>query len=405
MHFEECESACALQPSSTIPFNSAHLMKSFRGANVVLLSITLAFSLTLPMSAQETLRFATFNVSLYGESAGQVHKRLESRDDVQASKIAAIIQKIRPDVLLLNEIDYDAENETLDSFHENYLAIGQRGQQGINYPFRYPVPSNTGISSDLDIDGDGDALDPGDSWGYGSYPGQYSMAVLSRYPFDVNSIRTFQQFRWNDLPGALQPRNAANNQPFYPEATWSKLRLSSKNHIDVPIRIKDSVIHLLACHPTPPVFDGPEDRNGCRNHDEIRFWSDYLADSSHLIDDAGQHGGLGEHQPFVIAGDLNSDPESGDSRRSAIRQLLAHKRIQDPLPSSEGASEASQRQKPNATSAFGDDRLMRLDYVLPSSELTIRDAGVFWPKSSDRDLELVNASDHRMVWIEVELPQ
>ena len=35
----------------------------------------------------------------------------------------------------------------------------------------------------------------------------------------------------------------------------------------------------------------------------------------------------------------------------------------------------------------------------------IRDAGVFWPKSSDRDRELVNASDHRLVWIEVELPQ
>lgn len=380
-------------------------MNPLRGANVFLLSGTLAFSMTLPMSAQETIRFATFNVSLYGKATGQVQRRLESRDDIQASKIAAIIQKIRPDVLLLNEIDYDAASETLDSFHEYYLKIGQRGLQRINYPFRYSVPSNTGISSNLDIDGDGDVIDPGDSWGYGTYPGQYSMAVLSRYPFDIDSIRTFQKFRWHELPGALQPRHAANNQPFYPEATWSKLRLSSKNHIDVPIRIKDSVIHLLACHPTPPVFDGPEDRNGCRNHDEIRFWNDYLADSSRLVDDAGRPGGLGERQPFVIAGDLNSDPNAGDSRRSAIQRLLSHKRVQDPVPSSEGALEASQRQQPNATSAFGASRLMRLDYVLPSNDLTIRDSGVFWPKVSDQDRELIDASDHRMVWIEIELPQ
>jgi endonuclease/exonuclease/phosphatase family metal-dependent hydrolase len=380
-------------------------MNPLRGANVFLLSGTLAFSMTLPMSAQETIRFATFNVSLYGEATGQVQRRLESRDDIQASKIAAIIQKIRPDVLLLNEIDYDAASETLDSFHEYYLKIGQRGLQRINYPFRYSVPSNTGISSNLDIDGDGDAIDPGDSWGYGTYPGQYSMAVLSRYPFEVDSIRTFQKFQWHELPGALQPRHAANNQPFYPEATWSKLRLSSKNHIDVPIRIKDSVIHLLACHPTPPVFDGPEDRNGCRNHDEIRFWNEYLADSSRLVDDAGRPGGLGKRQPFVIAGDLNSDPNAGDSRRSAIQRLLSHKRVQDPVPSSEGALEASQRQQPNATSAFGASRLMRLDYVLPSNDLTIRDSGVFWPKVSDQDRELIDASDHRMVWIEIELPQ
>ena len=58
-------------------------------------------------------------------------------------------------------------------------------------------------------------------------------------------------------------------------------RLSSKSHWDVPIRIGRETVHFLVSHPTPPVFDGPEDRNGTRNHDEIRFWADYVGPTSH----------------------------------------------------------------------------------------------------------------------------
>ncbi len=54
------------------------------------------------------------------------------------------------------------------------------------------------------------------------------------------------------------------------------LRLSSKSHWDIPLQIGGAIVHVLTAHPTPPVFDGPEDRNGCRNHDEIRLWSDYI---------------------------------------------------------------------------------------------------------------------------------
>ena len=53
--------------------------------------------------------------------------------------------------------------------------------------------------------------------------------------------------------------------------------LSSKSHWDVPIDIDGTVVHFLVSHPTPPVFDGPEDRNGTRNADEIRLWADYIS--------------------------------------------------------------------------------------------------------------------------------
>ncbi len=72
------------------------------------------------------------------------------------------------------------------------------------------------------------------------------------------------------------------------------MRLSSKSHWDIPININGKEIHILASHPTPPVFDGPENRNGNRNHDEIRFWRDYIdnTQANYIYDDGGKKGGL-----------------------------------------------------------------------------------------------------------------
>jgi hypothetical protein len=47
-----------------------------------------------------------------------------------------------------------------------------------------------------------------------------------------------------------------------------------------------------------------------------------------------------------------------------------------------------------------------VDYVLPSKNLRILDAGVFWPLSTDPLFRLVGVfpfptSDHRLVWVDV----
>ena len=123
--------------------------------------------------------------------------------------------------------------------------------------------------------------DPDAAFGFGFFPGQFGMAVFSQHPIDDDPIRTFQLFLWKDMPGALLPDDPATAG----EADWCSpdelevFRLSSKSHWDVPIRIENKTVHFLVSHPTPPVFDGPEDRNGTRNHDEIRFWSDYIIPS------------------------------------------------------------------------------------------------------------------------------
>ncbi len=358
-----------------------------------------------------TVRFATFNTSLYADSDGGLIARLMN-NDAAARKVAAIIQHQRPDVLLLNEFDYDSEGKAVAIFLRDYLAVGQLGEQPISYPHHFSGPVNTGVASGLDLDGDGRSDGPGDAWGFGRHPGQYGMLVLSRYPIDANSVRSFQHFRWADLPDALTPKNPDTGAAFYPDTVWQQLRLSSKSHWDVPIRSPLGVIHFLVSHPTPPVFDGPENRNGLRNHDEIRLWAEYLSDArlDWLYDDDGKHGGLLQDAAFVIAGDLNADPMDGDGFQHPVRLLLDHPRVNTRfVPTSNGARAQAARyghsREGNTATHTGDfgpsAGTLRIDYVLPSRQLNVRDGGVFWPATGEPGHDWIDASDHHLVWLDL----
>jgi len=216
------------------------------------------------MTPAKPFRVATYNTSLYDTRDGGLVARLAAGDD-GARKIAAVIQHQRPDILLLNEFDYDAAGAAADLFQTQYLEIGQSGQAPIHYPYRYFAPVNTGVPSGMDLNRDGKVAGGDDAFGFGLHPGQYGMLVLSQFPIDAANARTFQLFLWKDLPQARKPVLPGTNEPYYDDATWSKLRLSSKSHWDVPITTPAGVVHFLVSHPTPPVFDGPENRNGLRN--------------------------------------------------------------------------------------------------------------------------------------------
>ncbi|QSX77131.1 endonuclease/exonuclease/phosphatase family protein [Agrilutibacter solisilvae] len=363
------------------------------------------------------LRVATYNTSLYDDAEGGLVRRLESGDD-HAAKIAAVLQRVRPDIVLLNEFDYDAPQRAADLFQHRYLEVAQPGGgQPLHYPHRYLAPVNTGVPSGLDLNADGVVGTQGrargdDAWGYGLHPGQYGMLVLSRHPIDAPAVRTFSLLKWQSMPGAARPSNPATGAPFHRDAVWSRLRLSSKSHWDVPIHTALGVVHLLAAHPTPPVFDGPEDRNGLRNFDEIGLWARYLSDEPQpwLCDDIGRCGGLPADARFVIAGDLNADPSDGAGRPGAIAQLLAHPRVDATfVPRSAGAVERAADRGLARTGDVGTHTgdfgpaagTLRLDYVLPSRNLRVVDGGVFWPVSGTPEADITGASDHHLVWLDL----
>ncbi len=372
-------------------------------------------------------RFATFNASLNRSAQGLLVEHLSNPnvDDVfrrQAKNVAEVIQRVRPDVLLINEFDFDPAAVAL--FHDNFLQVSQNGSAPIKYRYSFIAPSNTGIPTGKDLDNNGAIGGGNDAFGFGAFPGQFGMVVYSKYPIATQDVRTFQLFRWKDMPGNLIPT------PFYSPDEVDILRLSSKSHWDIPIEIGKKTVHFLVSHPTPPVFDGPEDRNGRRNFDEIRFWADYISPgkSDYIYDDEGVQGGLKPGELFVIAGDQNSDPLDGDSVPGAIQQLLDHPLINTKsTPQSAGAVEAtalqgganlSHRSDPRFDTADFSDAApgnLRADYVLPRKNLKIVDSGVFWPVQASPFFRLTGVfdsaqwgpvggfptSDHRSVWIDV----
>ncbi|MGH3587632.1 MAG: endonuclease/exonuclease/phosphatase family protein, partial [Pseudonocardia sp.] len=221
-------------------------MSPSRALPVLLLLAAAACSAPAP----DQLRVATFNASLNRSAAGELVADLSTPDDPQAREVAEVVQRVRPDVLLVNEFDHDPA--AVDLFRDNYLQRGQNGAEPIEYPHAFTAPVNTGVPSGLDLDGDGGVTGPGDALGFGAFPGQYGMLVLSRYPIDTAAVRTFQRFLWKDLPGARLPEG------FYTPQELAVLPLSSKSHWDVPVRVGERTVHVLASHPTPPTFDGPE---------------------------------------------------------------------------------------------------------------------------------------------------
>ncbi|MEW8268499.1 MAG: endonuclease/exonuclease/phosphatase family protein [Candidatus Thiodiazotropha sp.] len=396
--------------AARVEYDAVHLNSEFYDAasdhDPVLLRLNME-------ELDKTLRFATFNASLNRSAAGELISDLSTADDPQAKAVAEIIQRVRPDVLLLNEFDYDPSGTAIRHFMRNYLGKRQNGTRRIKYRHVYFAESNTGIPTGLDMDNDGSSDGPGDAQGFGFYPGQYGMVVLSRYPIQRKRVRSFQHFLWKDMPDSMLPTD------WYSAEEQELLRLSSKSHWDIPLKVKGRVVHVLASHPTPPVFDGDEDRNGRRNHDEIRFWIDYIAGADYIYDDKGRVGGLKPGEQFVILGDLNADPHDGDSTGNPAAKLLASPLVNTSItPVSIGGADAALRQGGINTTHLGGADFdtadfadwtpgnLRVDYVLPSMGLDMVNAGVFWPAANDPLFDLVGdwpfpSSDHRLVWIDV----
>ncbi len=350
----------------------------------------------------DSLRIATWNTELQRRSPGLLVRDIESGKDAQVAAVVAVIAKVAPDVLLLTSFDYDRDLVALSVFAALLNAAGAV------YPHRFAFRPNTGRASGLDLDGDGRLGGPGDAQGFGYFAGQGGMAVLSNLPVAVDLAQDYSDFLWRDLPGALLPM--AGGAPFPSAEAQDVQLLSTTGHWSVPVTLPGgAVLTLLAWHAAPPVFDGPEDRNGRRNHDEAAFWVQLLGDGLPYTPPA---------PPFVLLGDANLDPVDGDGRAAAVAALLAHSALQDKAPQSAGGAEAAKRLGGSNAAHKGDAALdtadwddatgpgnLRVDYVLPSVGLTVTGSGVFWPESSDPMAAVVaEASRHRMVWVDIDLP-
>ncbi|WP_299298442.1 endonuclease/exonuclease/phosphatase family protein [uncultured Tateyamaria sp.] len=316
----------------------------------------------------------TYNTELQRDGPGLFLRNLARGTDDQIAAVVAVIAEADVDVLALQGIDYDLTGE----------ALGRLAEL-TGYDHHFALRPNTGMPTGLDMDGDGLLGGPRDAQGYGRFSGQGGMAILSRFPIDAAGVQDFSELLWQDVPGATLPE--VNGAPFPSVAALAAQRLSTTGHWAVPIAAPGGTFTLMTFHASPPVFDGPEDRNGKRNADEIRLWEQVLTGEV----------GTPPPGPFVIAGDANLDPVDGSGIKPAIRSLLSSPLVQDVSPRGQAGTDTVDWRDPMP----GD---LRVDYVLPSSHWRVLDSGVMWPAPDDPLAETVaTASRHRLVWVDLTL--
>ncbi|MEL7091608.1 MAG: endonuclease/exonuclease/phosphatase family protein [Pseudomonadota bacterium] len=326
------------------------------------------------MAGADTYRFATYNTELSRDGPGLLLRDLVRGEDAQIAAVLQVIAAADADVLVVQDFDYDLTGEALSRFA---AAAG--------YPHFFALRPNTGLATGFDMDGDGRLGGPRDAQGYGRFTGQGGMAVLSRFPILEDRVQDFSAMLWEDVPGALLPE--VDGAPFPSADARAAQRLSTTGHWILPIDLPGAVAEVMVFHASPPVFDGPEDRNGKRNHDEIVFWQ-------HVLD--GRVGAAPEGA-FVLAGNANLDPVDGEGRKTAIRRLLQDPRLQDAPPSGHAGTD---------TVDWSDIGLgtMRVSYVLASPDWRVADSGVLWPAPEEALADVVAAaSRHRLVWVDLAL--
>lgn len=334
----------------------------------------------------DPLRIAMWNVELSRRGPGLLLRDITGGKDAQVDAVLRGLLALDADILLLTGFDYDGGDAALGAFAARLAAAG------LDYPHLFARPPNTGVATGLDLDGDGRLGGPRDAQGYGRFPGEGGMAILSRLPLRAEAAVDLSAMLWRDLPGAIPP-------PLTPEIAAIQ-RLSTTGHWIVPVALPDGrLLSLLVWYATPPVFDGPEDRNGRRNHDEAALWlrlfEGALAPPAPAL-------------PLVVMGGANLDPADGEGLPDALNALRAHPLLQDPGPrGSHGRAEPAHRGDPALDTALFDGQDgpggLRVDYVLPSTDLRLLGSGVLWPPPDDPQASvLAAASRHRPVWVDVE---
>ena len=341
----------------------------------------------------------TYNTELAAEGPGLFLRDIQKAEDPHLLGVIGIIAHLQPDILALQSFDYDATGAALKGF------VSLLADAGHAMPYSFAARPNTGWMTPFDLDGDGRLGGPRDAQGYGRFAGQGGMALLSTYPILTDDVVDMSRLLWSDLPGNLLP-NA--QQTDWPSAqVIEHQRLSTTGHWLVPVKIGAQTLTIGTWHATPPVFDGPEDRNGRRNHDETALWL-------RLFD--GQLPYPPPQRPFVLLGDANTDPADGDGRPAAIKALLAHGNLQDTAPQSPGGREAGLDSPHTGDPRHdtvdwpdGEDRPgnLRVSYLLPSRDITVLQSGVFWPTLGTPEADLLGldgqSSRHRPVWVDIDI--
>ena len=132
-------------------------------------------------------------MELSRKGPGLLLRDIRKGEDPQVAAVVRLLAEVRPDILLLTDIDHDL---TLLSLHALRDRIATAGP---DYPHLFAPAQNGGRDIGVDLDADGRRQEPEDALGFGFFTGDNGMALLSRYPLAAGA-RDFSALLFAILP-------------------------------------------------------------------------------------------------------------------------------------------------------------------------------------------------------------
>lgn len=327
------------------------------------------------------IRIVQFNI----QELDSVKIQSEKLTSQQMQSVKFILNQLKPDILSVNEIQYDlpgVPNEKFTSIGKNidFFALEIFNNQLKN---RIYFPANTGENALRNANGEyvrnPDILERNkycDPVNFGMFPAQYSTAALTK--FEVISVKQFNLIPWKefnpsiDLSLYLDERGQplSNNMPLF-----------DKNFTDVTLLIQGHTVHLLLLHTVPAFgFGNPKTPNFARNRDQLLFLKWYLGHDTGLPVSNLTIERLTHQDSFIALGDWNVDITDENESANVLQSLgkLYHYAINQYIPTHRGQD------------LLQDDFVKQIDYILLSNDIDIKNSGVFTPSAQ---IEKIGCND------------
>ena len=247
---------------------------------------------------------------------------------MRALKDLIMSKGISPDVVNLQEIQYDLENGEVPLQRRegqnlaNLLALTWPDLARDLQTSSIFVQANTGKLAHKDDAGryclnkepsNDEVNEFADQQNFGLFPGQYSSFIASSFgPAPGEKPLMLRSLKWREFNQNidLTQFSVGNGKRLNPD-----VQLFDKVLYSLPVQLEGRLVYLVSLH-TVPYFHFGNDHtpNYARNFDQLRFLSWYLhSDAQGLnVDEQGlwerhQIKPLPKNTPYVVIGDLNVD--------------------------------------------------------------------------------------------------
>ncbi len=317
----------------------------------------------------QTIKVFHYNIKELDSTKIKKARKLQS---AQVKYSSEIIERYSPDIISINEIQYDKEEVPTSDFTtrgKNLKVLGKLSKlKKMNYSFH---EANTGMNSKPGLDGNY-ILKPtseerknfADAVNFGMFPGQYSTGGIFKYP--IKSEKIIKGLKWRDF-------NPNINLSKYRDANGNKLprdmELFDKNFSDITLDVNGKELHVILLHTVPAFgFGNKLTPNFERNHDQLEFLKWYLTGKSKFSFNIKVKP-LRKNTLFIAMGDWNVDPSSKNPGGKIIKQLG---KLFQYAPGNNEKTYVGQSFGKSAYSA-------QLDYILVSNKIRVLKSGVHYP--------------------------